>query len=156
MKVPLTVNIPTFGTGPAQGPTGQVSNSNISSFPVIGGNGLAADFIFVNLNGTISAWDGGPTAFIQVTPIAGIPTSYSGLAINQGQTLLYAANDAGAGSVNLFNSKFGPASLPPEHSIRRRRSAPAGSFPSMLKILAGACMSFTRPPVVRPFRRIQR
>ena len=50
------IAIPTFGGGPAQGPTGQVANQNPSpsSFPVgNGGNGGSAHFIFANLNGTI-------------------------------------------------------------------------------------------------------
>src|ERR1700746_1800481 len=100
------VAIPPMGTG---GPTGQVSNVNTSSFPVNnGGNGGSAHFIFANLNGTISAWDTGPTAFIQVTTPG---ANYSGLAINQAQTQLYAANQAGTGSINVFNSSFGPVSL---------------------------------------------
>src|SRR5208337_4609796 len=92
-----------------QGPTGQVNNANTSSFLVgNGGNGAFAHFIFANLNGTISAWDTGTTAFIQATTAA---ASYTGLAINQAQTQLYAANDAGTGSVNVFNSSFAPLSL---------------------------------------------
>ena len=109
------IAIPTFGGGPGQGPTGQVNNGNLSpsSFPVgNGGNGGSAHFIFANLNGTISAWDTGPTAFIQVTPLAGVPTSYSGLAINQASTQLYAANQAGAGSVDVFNTTFGRVTTP--------------------------------------------
>jgi uncharacterized protein (TIGR03118 family) len=105
------IAIPTLGTGPAQGPTGQVSNQNPSpsSFPVGGGgNGGSAHFIFANLNGTISAWDTGSTAFIQVTTPG---ANYSGLAINQAQTQLYAANQAGTGSINVFNSSFAPVSL---------------------------------------------
>src|SRR4029077_4725202 len=105
------IAIPTLGAGPAQGPTGQVSNQNpsASSFPVgMGGNGGSAHFIFANLNGTISAWDTGPTAFIQVTTPG---ANYSGLAINQAQTQLYAANQAGTGSINVFNSSFAPVSL---------------------------------------------
>jgi uncharacterized protein (TIGR03118 family) len=105
------IAIPTSGSGPAQGPTGQVSNVNPSpsSFPVgNGGNGGSAHFIFANLNGTISAWDTGPTAFIQVTTPG---ANYSGLAINQAQTQLYAANQAGTGSINVFNSSFAPVSL---------------------------------------------
>jgi uncharacterized protein (TIGR03118 family) len=105
------IAIPTFGGGPAQGPTGQVANQNPSptSFPVgNGGNGGSAHFIFANLNGTISAWDTGPTAFIQVTTPG---ANYSGLAINQAQTQLYAANQAGTGSINVFNSSFAPVSL---------------------------------------------
>jgi uncharacterized protein (TIGR03118 family) len=73
-----------------------------------GGNGGSAHFIFANLNGTISAWDAGATAFIQATTPG---ASYTGLAINQAQTLLYAANDAGTGSINVFNSSFAPVSL---------------------------------------------
>jgi uncharacterized protein (TIGR03118 family) len=56
------------------------------------------------LNGTISAWNGGQTAFIQVTTPG---ASYTGLAVNQAQTQLYAANSASPGSgVNVFNSSF--------------------------------------------------
>jgi uncharacterized protein (TIGR03118 family) len=95
--------IPPGGSG-AVGPTGQVANTNTSSFAVgNGGNNAPANFIFANLNGTISAWNGGQTAFIQVTTPG---ASYTGLAINQAQTQLYAANSAGAGSVNVFNSSF--------------------------------------------------
>jgi uncharacterized protein (TIGR03118 family) len=107
------IAIPTSGSGPAQGPTGQVANQNPSpsSFPVgNGGNGGSAHFIFANLNGTISAWDTGATAFIQVTTPG---ANYSGLAINQAQTQLYAANQAGSGSINVFNSSFAPVSLAP-------------------------------------------
>jgi uncharacterized protein (TIGR03118 family) len=107
---PPTGNIAIPGSGPAQGPTGQVSNQNPSlSFRVVnGGNGGSAHFIFANLNGTISAWDTGPTAFIQVTTPG---ANYSGLAINQAQTQLYAANQAGTGSINVFDSSFAPVSL---------------------------------------------
>ena len=70
--VPLfTVNIPTTDTGP-QGPTGQVSNTNASSFQLTDGNHLSASFIFADLNGTISAWNSslgtdGSTATVEVT-----------------------------------------------------------------------------------------
>ena len=102
------IAIPPGGMG-AVGPTGQVSNVNTSSFPVgNGGNGRSAAFIFANLNGTISAWNMGGTAFIQITTPG---ANYSGLAINQAQTQLYAANQAGTGSINVFNSSFAPVSL---------------------------------------------
>jgi molybdopterin/thiamine biosynthesis adenylyltransferase len=59
------VAIPTTPSGP-QGPTGSVNNVNTTSFLVgNGGNGAFAHFIFANLNGTISAWDTGTTAFVQ-------------------------------------------------------------------------------------------
>jgi uncharacterized protein (TIGR03118 family) len=105
------IMIPPGGVG-AVGPTGQVNNGNTSSssFPVNGGgNGASAHFIFANLNGTISAWDTGPTAFIQATTAGAV---YSGLAINQTSTQLYAANDAGAGSVDVFNTTFGRVTTP--------------------------------------------
>ncbi len=73
-----------------------------------GGDGGSAHFIFANLNGTISAWDTGTTAFIQVTTPGAV---YTGLAINGAQTRLYAANDAGIGSVDVFDSSFKPVSL---------------------------------------------
>jgi uncharacterized protein (TIGR03118 family) len=102
------IAIPTTATGP-QGPTGQVANTNTLSFPVNnGGDGLSAHFIFANLNGTISAWDKGPTAFIQATTAGAV---YTGLAINGAQTRLYAANSAGTGSVDVFDSSFNPVSL---------------------------------------------
>jgi uncharacterized protein (TIGR03118 family) len=91
------------------GPTGQVANTNTSSFPVGNGDGGSAHFIFANLNGTISAWDAGQTAFTQVTTAG---ASYTGLAINQAQTRLYAANNAGSvGSINVFNSSFQSVNL---------------------------------------------
>jgi uncharacterized protein (TIGR03118 family) len=102
------IAIPPGGIG-AVGPTGQVANTNTSSFQVgNGGNGASSNFIFANLNGTISAWNGGQTAFVQVTTPGAL---YTGLAVNQAQTQLYAANGAGSGSINVFNSSFAPVSL---------------------------------------------
>jgi uncharacterized protein (TIGR03118 family) len=110
---PTVISIPTTGAGP-QGPTGQISNlipppnTPAPSFLV---NGIASRFIFANLNGTISAWNGqGTSAIIQATTPGAV---YTGLAVNDAHTRLYAANDAGAGSVNVFNSSFAPISLGP-------------------------------------------
>jgi uncharacterized protein (TIGR03118 family) len=101
------VAIPTTASGP-QGPTGQVNNTNTSSFLVKGGDGKSAHFIFANLNGTISAWDTGPTAFVQATGAGG--TVYTGLAINGAQTRLYAANTS-LGRIDVFDSSFNPVNL---------------------------------------------
>ena len=102
------VLIPTTAQGP-QGPTGQVGNSNASSFLVKnGGDGGPAHFIFANLNGTISAWDAGTTAFIQASTPGAL---YTGLATNGAQTQLYAANGGGTGSIDVFDSTFAPVSL---------------------------------------------
>ncbi len=106
------VLIPKTASGP-QGPTGQVNNTNASSFPVNGGgDGNSAHFIFADLNGTISAWDKGTTAFIQITTPGAV---YTGLAINGAQTRLYAANDAGSGSIDVFDSTPSPLSASPAH-----------------------------------------
>ena len=99
------VAIPTTAAGP-QGPTGQVHNGNAASFLLGSTN---ASFIFANLNGTISAWNGGPTAVVKATTPGAV---YTGLAINTAQTQLYAANGAGTGSVDVFNSTFGKVTLP--------------------------------------------
>jgi uncharacterized protein (TIGR03118 family) len=100
-------NINTGTATGALGPTGQVANTNTSSFLVgNGGNNAFAHFIFANLNGTISAWDTGQTAFKQVTTAG---ASYTGLAINHAQNRLYAANNAGTtGSINVFDSSWNP------------------------------------------------
>jgi uncharacterized protein (TIGR03118 family) len=126
------VLIPTTGAGP-QGPTGQVSNVNTSSFPVNnGGDGNFAHFIFANLNGTISAWDTGPTAFIQVTTPG---ATYTGLAINGAQTRLYAANGAGTGSVDVFDSTFAPLSLAADAFVNP--ALPAGLVPFNVQEIGG-------------------
>ena len=102
----------------ASGPTGQVANADAiagmmsDGFDVNhGGNGASANFIFANLNGSISAWNGKPTtaqAFTQ-TSVAG--ASFTGLAINQADTELFAANTAGAGGIDVFNNAFQQISL---------------------------------------------
>jgi uncharacterized protein (TIGR03118 family) len=102
------VVIPTTAMGP-QGPTGQVNNGNTASFQLTpGDSSTSARFIFANLNGTISGWAGGPAASIQVTTSGAV---YTGLAINQAQTQLYAANGAGSGSINVFDKSFTPVNL---------------------------------------------
>ena len=94
------VAIPTTAPPAPQGPTGQVNNTNTECFPVSmnGGDGGSAHFIFANLNGTISAWDKGATAFVQTMGTTG--TVYTGLAINGAQTRLYAANTRSAESTS--------------------------------------------------------
>jgi len=96
------VAIPPGGVG-AVGPTGQVNNSNTASFQLTPGDATtSARFIFANLNGTISAWAGGLAATVKVTTPGAV---YTGLAINQAQTQLYAAR---AGGIDVFNNSFQP------------------------------------------------
>jgi uncharacterized protein (TIGR03118 family) len=68
-----------------------------------------AHFIFANLNGTISAWDTGTTAFIQPSATTA-GAAFTGLAINNAQTLLYAA-DGAQSRIAVFDASFAPTSL---------------------------------------------
>jgi uncharacterized protein (TIGR03118 family) len=108
-KESLTVAVPPSGPG-ALGPTGQVANTNASAFEV-SGTGKSAIFIFANPNGSISAWNGsaGTTAVTETTTAG---AAYTGLATNQADTMLYAADGAGAGGIDVFNGSFAPATLP--------------------------------------------
>ncbi len=103
-KVPLTVTIPTTATGP-QGPTGQVNNST-SAFMV---GSAPANFIFANLNGTISAWNQGVGTMAQIQPTT-TGAVYTGLAIDATSTRLFAANDL-QNRIDVFNGSFAPVSL---------------------------------------------
>jgi uncharacterized protein (TIGR03118 family) len=130
-------------SGP-QGPTGQVNNANTSSFSVgKGGDGGSAHFIFANLNGTISAWDAGTTAFIQTTTVGAV---YTGLAINAAQTRIYAANDAGAGRIDVFDSAFAPVSLP---GAFVDPNLPVGLVPFNVQDIGGK-VNITYAPAGRP------
>ena len=103
----LVVNIPPSGTF---GPTGQVNN-NTTGF-IIPIDGSPAAFIFANLNGSISAWNGGlgtapgVTAQVVAQPVSG--ASFTGLAL--ANNLLYAA-DKGTGTIDVYNSSFGRSGI---------------------------------------------
>ena len=146
-KVDITVAIPTTESGGPQGPTGQVNNTNTDSFPVAhddGTDGTSARFIFANLNGTISAWDGGPTAFVQNSGADG--TVYTGLAINLAQTRLYAANNS-LGRVDVFDSNFAALDLGPD--AFRDPSLPDGLVPFNVRDIDGN-VYVTYAPAGRP------
>jgi uncharacterized protein (TIGR03118 family) len=103
---PLVVSIPPSGTF---GPTGQVFN-NTTGFVL--SDGSPALFIFANLNGSISAWNGGlgtapgVTAQVVAQPVSG--ASFTGLAL--ANNLLYAA-DKGTGTIDVYNSSFGRSGI---------------------------------------------
>jgi uncharacterized protein (TIGR03118 family) len=107
------------------GLTGVVQDSTTVStdFPVgNGGNGNKASFIFDTLSGTVTAWNGGTTAFVQPSAtVAG--ASFTGLALanagtqSQPQFQLYAADfNATTGStrplIDVFDHAFNPVGLP--------------------------------------------
>ncbi len=106
----LTVGVPNEGGAtPSQfnGPTGQVSTAepgittSSSDFSL---NGKEASFIFANLDGSISAWNGGASGTIEATVSN---ASFTGLAIGNagGAAFIYAA-DQNSPNVNIFNSKW--------------------------------------------------
>jgi uncharacterized protein (TIGR03118 family) len=103
----LVVTIP-GSAAPPTGPTGMVF-SNISGQFLVGST--AATFIFDNLNGTISGWNGGAgtTAVVMATTPGAI---YTGLASasNGSGNFLYAANSSG-GRIDVFNSSWSPTTL---------------------------------------------
>jgi uncharacterized protein (TIGR03118 family) len=99
----LVVNIPTVAGGP-NGPTGQVFNNNSADFVLPGGG--AALFLFANLNGQISGWNGGAGTTAQtVVPATG--AVYTGLAIGPvgADNILFAA-DTRNNKVDVFSPTF--------------------------------------------------
>ena len=137
----FTVNIPPMG---AAGPTGQVANAlAISGKPAgfdisiaSGGNGAPADFIFANLNGSISAWNGAPMTQAH-TEASVASASFTGLAINQADTELFAANNAGAGGIDVFNNAFQQIIEPPGAFATPTAVSAAGLVPFNVTDLGG-------------------
>jgi uncharacterized protein (TIGR03118 family) len=109
----LTVAIPNDGGAPpalTNGPTGQVNTSapgitTAATDFVVGATKAA--FIFSNMDGSISGWNGGAHSTIEVPAVTGGP-SYTGLAIGNpsaGVAQLYAA-DQNSGNIDVYNSKW--------------------------------------------------
>jgi uncharacterized protein (TIGR03118 family) len=96
--IPLVVNIPTPTSSTGGAPTGQVANPTNS----FGG----APFIFATEDGTITSWNGGTQASINVDNSAS-GAVYKGLAIGSvgANTFLYAANFRG-GTVEMYDGNF--------------------------------------------------
>jgi uncharacterized protein (TIGR03118 family) len=121
---PRVVNIPTTAAGP-QGPTGQVFNSDTTSFkvPTATGGTASAAFIFADLNGTISGWNPngsnpggtpGANSIIEATTPGHVYTGLAEGTVGTGasaKSYLYAANDAGTGSIDVFDGSWQPVTL---------------------------------------------
>ncbi len=106
----LVVTIP-GAAAPPSGPTGTVFNTGTTGYTLTTGG--SALFVFDTLNGTIVAWNGGAGTTGQV--VATTPGAiYTGLAqaSNGVSTLLYAANSAPGGGINVFNSAWAPTTVP--------------------------------------------
>ena len=123
------------GGGAASGPTGIVGNSGMS-FGIAGGPAL---FIFANLNGTISAWNMSNinSATQNASTVVGGTGGalYTGLAINTAGNMLYAANGAGTGSINVFNGSFAPVTLAPGAFVDP--TLPSGFVPFNVEDIGG-------------------
>jgi uncharacterized protein (TIGR03118 family) len=127
--IPLVVGIPTTSSGP-QGPTGQVHNGTTS---FVLANGKPAAFIFANLNGTISAWNGGNTASVEWTTSGAV---YTGLAIatNTAGSFLYAA-DGAQDRIDVFDDTFTPHTFAPNQFVDPQ--LPSGLVPFNIESLNG-------------------
>jgi len=112
------VNIPSPATPAGGNPTGVVFNSStgflIPANPSAQTATAAARFIFVGVDGVLSAWSGGwgKSSYRKAV----LPGAFTGLAINTsaGATYLYAANFA-TGNIDVWNSSWGAvpeASMP--------------------------------------------
>ena len=105
--------VPNLGSPPAapaatNGPTGQVNTSapGITTNPMTDFqlNGKEANFIFANMDGSISAWNGGNATIMASVPGA----SFTGLAIGNtstGAAQIYAA-DQNSDNIDVFNNEW--------------------------------------------------
>src|SRR5262245_17978154 len=131
--------IPTTATGP-QGPTGQVFNSG-TDFKLANNN--PATFIFANLNGTISAWNGGQQASIQATTPGAVYTVLA-ISTNSTQSRLYAAITA-QGRIDVFDANFAPVNIPGAFATP---AAAAGLVPFNVQTIGGNIYVTYAPPGV--------
>lgn len=118
--VPLVVSIPNLNNAPAGpdvGPTGQVATGvagivtkPATDFQV---NGKEAAFIFANLDGSISAWNGvAPNQTSAVLEGSHAGASYTGLGIgNVGSNVFLYAADHNSTNIDVYNAQFQQTTL---------------------------------------------
>jgi uncharacterized protein (TIGR03118 family) len=110
VKTPLTVTIPHTAQTTIGSPTGQIFNGS-TDFAVAPGN--PAMFIFVSLDGTISAWNPAvnPTNAIEKVPgsTKSVLTGVTVAEVN-GQRFLYVA-DLEAGEIKVYDTNFNPVEV---------------------------------------------
>ena len=114
VKQGLVVTIPPAAS-PPHGPTGIVFNTSGTGFNVsetVGGTTKTGPsvFLFDALDGTIDGWSPGVDRNNAIIAVNNNGTAiYTGLAIGvdaAGQTLLYAANNKGSGSIDVYDQNF--------------------------------------------------
>ena len=105
------VNIPSPVAPTGGFPTGVVFSGSTSNF--ILANGQPARFIFVGVDGVLSAWNGAAGGSALRIKDNSATSAYTGLAIanNAGATYLYAANFR-AGKIDVWDKNFAPVSMP--------------------------------------------
>ncbi len=103
------VYIPSPAAHSGGSPTGIVFSASATDFLLA--NSKPARFIFVGVDGVLSAWNAGDTAQLIKNNSAG--SAYTGLALatSAGASYLYAA-DFRAGKIEVWNSYFAPVSMP--------------------------------------------
>jgi uncharacterized protein (TIGR03118 family) len=134
---PFPVGSPLVVTIPHGTPTGQVFNGT-ADFTL--DTGFPSFFIFATEDGTISGWSLFFPTFLPTAAILKVDNSaagavYKGLAIgsNASGNFLYAANFS-AGTIDVFDKNFAPASLPGSFSDPR---IPVGFAPFNIQNLEG-------------------
>src|ERR1700757_190201 len=107
----FVVTIPAAGgSGKMGSPTGLVFNPSTTDFALP--QGSAAFFIFDALDGTISAWNPSVTNAVVVANNSASGAVYTGLAIvNNGTGNFLLAADFSKRKIDVFDSKFTPATL---------------------------------------------
>jgi uncharacterized protein (TIGR03118 family) len=132
-KIPLNVKIPPPGTmmSAVAAPTGIVFNGG-TDFDVA--TGAPAHFIFDTEDGTISGWNSGTSATLEVDNSAS-GAVYKGLALanNGSGNFLYATNFHN-GTVDVFNDKWAPTTL---SGTFTDPSLPAGYAPFNIEEIDG-------------------
>lgn len=111
---PLVVTIPAPGGGAGK-PTGVATNATSGFVITSGGNSAPATELFSTEDGTIVGWNSGvnPTQAVTAVNNSSAGAIYKGLAIgfNESGAFLFATNFR-AGTVDVFDSNFQPASFP--------------------------------------------
>ena len=118
----VTIPLPTGINPPPPAPAAPTGIVNNTSGFLVSGSGKPAAFIFDTEDGTISAWNGGNNAVIEVDnsgnnftepdPAKQTGAVYKGLAeaSSNGKTFIYATNFR-SGNVDVFGSDFQPVDL---------------------------------------------
>lgn len=127
---PLVVNIPgPAGSTTNSRPTGQVFFGGGGGFDLTPGNDKTSRvFLFATESGTIAGWNPGVNLHNAVTEVDNSTKGavYTGLALGSTKdhgTLLYAANNAKGGTIDVFDTNFKAVNLGPGAFTDPHRSA---------------------------------